>query len=64
MISLLCAKLGIGEIILIAACAVLVLGVITAAIVRKVKGKPSCDCAECHGCCEHCKAVETKQRYK
>ena len=52
MISLLAAKLGIGEIILIIACALIVVGVAIAAIVRKVKGKPGCDC-DC-GCCSGC----------
>ncbi len=56
MTSLLCASLGAGEIVLIIACSALVLGVIVAAIVRRIKGKPSCDCGECCGLCEHCNA--------
>lgn len=61
MINLLCVKLGIGEIVLIIACAALVVGVAVAAIARRVKGRTSCDCAECSGCCERCKA-DVKQK--
>jgi hypothetical protein len=46
--------MGIAEVLLIIGCAALVIGVIVAAVVRKVKGKPSCDCgcdcSRCHLC--------------
>ena len=45
--------MGIWEILLIIGCAVIVIGVITASIIRKVKGKPSCDCG-CSGNCSCC----------
>lgn len=53
--SLIAAALGVGEIALIIACAVIIVGAIAAAIIRKVNGKPSCgeDCACCKGC-SHC----------
>jgi len=40
------------EIVLIVFCAAIVIGVIAAKIVRKKKGKPSCDCgcSDCAGC--------------
>lgn len=43
------------EIILIVACVAIVVGVVVATIVRKVKGKSSCgcDCESCGLCC-HC----------
>lgn len=49
--------LGIGEIILIAACAAIVIGAIITAIIRKVQGKKSCggDCG-CYNTCPHCNA--------
>ena len=52
---LLAATLGIGEIVLIIACALIVVGAIVAAIIRKVKGKSACggDCGCCGGC-SHC----------
>lgn len=45
------------EIVLIVACVAIVVGVVIAAVVRKVKGKSSCgcDCANC-GMCPHCSA--------
>lgn len=43
--------MGAWEIILIVVCVLLVSGVIVGRIVRKAKGKPTCDC----GCdCAHC----------
>ena len=45
--------MGIGEIILIVACAAIVVGVAVTVIVRKMKGKPAC-CDECSGNCPHC----------
>lgn len=55
------AKTGFGlpEILLIAACACIVTGVITASVIRIKKGKPSigCDgcCKNCGGCCHSVK---------
>lgn len=59
MIALLAAKLGVGEILLIIACALIVIGVVAAAIVRKIKGKSACggDCGCCAGC-SRCKLTE------
>lgn len=45
---------GAAEIILIVACAALVVGVTVAAVIRKKKGKPSCGC-DCANCCANCK---------
>ena len=44
------------EILLIVFCVAVVVGVIAARIVRKKKGKPSCDCG-CDGCagCAACR---------
>lgn len=64
--TMIAASLGIGEIVLIVACALIVAGAIVTAIIRKVRGKPSCggDC----GCCDACKrckphsSSETKNR--
>ncbi|MCM1289450.1 MAG: hypothetical protein NC132_02210 [Corallococcus sp.] len=49
------------EILLIVACAAIVLGVVIAAVVRKVKGKSGCgcDCASC-GMCSHCSQQDAK----
>lgn len=44
------------EILLIVACAALVVGVVVAAVVRKVRGKSGCDCdCDCASCgmCSH-----------
>ena len=41
------------EIVLVIACALFVIGVITTSIIRKKQGKCSCDCG---GDCSHCKA--------
>ncbi len=42
------------EILVIIACVLIVGGVITSSIVKKIKGKPSCgcgcDCSSCKGC--------------
>lgn len=44
--------MGLPEILLIIACAAIVIGVITASVVRKKRGKSSCGCGgECTGCC-------------
>ena len=39
------------EIVAIVVCAVIVLGVLISAIIRRVKGKTGCDCADCCGGC-------------
>lgn len=52
MLTCIAVGLGVGEIILIVACAAVVIGVVVAAIVRKRKGADSC-CDEC-GSCPHC----------
>ncbi|MBR1891211.1 MAG: FeoB-associated Cys-rich membrane protein [Clostridia bacterium] len=41
--------MGILEILLIVACAALVIGVITVRIIKKKRGETSCDCG-CSGC--------------
>ena len=44
--------MGLPEILLIIACAAVVIGVITASVVRKKRGKSSYGCGgECSGCC-------------
>lgn len=59
--------LGIGEILLIAVCATIVIGVVAAAIVRKVKGKTDCggNCGCCGGC-SHCRTNDatSKRKYR
>ena len=49
----------IGEIILIVACAAIVVGVAVMVIVRKLKGKSAC-CDECSGGCPHCAAAKNQ----
>lgn len=44
-------KIGMWEILLIIACAAIVISFVVVSIVRKKKGKPSIGC---DGCCEHC----------
>ena len=44
-------KLGVWEILLIIACAAIVISFVVVSIVRKKKGKPSIGC---DGCCKHC----------
>ena len=39
------------EIVAIVVCAVIVLGGLISAIIRRVKGKTGCDCADCCGGC-------------
>lgn len=54
--------MGVGEVILIAACAAIVIGVIAAKIVSVVKGKPHCS-GDCCSCCAACvKAAKNKKR--
>ncbi len=50
--------MSIWEILLIAGCAALVISVITIFIVRKVKGKPTCDCGYCCKCCSKCNSYK------
>ena len=57
MLTLLAAALGVGEIILIVACAAIVVGVAITVIVRKAKGKPAC-CDECSGNCSCCSSAK------
>ena len=61
MSMLLAATLGVGEIVLIVACAAIVVSVVVAAIVRRVKGKPAC-CDECSGNCACCNATKTDSK--
>lgn len=57
--------MGAWEIILIIACAAIVLGVAISFIVKKAKGKPTCDCgsdcAHCKGCA-YCESLAQKQK--
>ena len=63
MLSCLAATLGAGEIILIVACAAVVLGVAIAVIIRKKKGKCAC-CDECSEACPHCASKENSTKNK
>ena len=50
--------MGVPEILVIIGACAIVVGVIVAAIIRKKKGIPSCDC----GCdCAHCKGCTVKK---
>lgn len=53
----------IDEIILIALCAAVVIGVIVTAVIRKKQGKSSCggDCGCCGGC-SACKNVHKEEK--
>lgn len=51
--------MGIWEILLIAACAAVVIGVAVASYIRKKQGKCSCDCG---GDCAHCKACKNSEK--
>ena len=57
--------MGPREIILIVVCALVVVGVAVSYIVKKRKGKPTCDCG-CSDCsaCPHCAAAKEKQAKK
>ena len=55
--------MGVFEIILIVACAALVIGVTVATIIRKKQGKSSCDCG-CDCCQYHCSCNKKKQDEK
>ena len=50
--------MGVLEILLIIACAAIVIGVVAASIVKKKQGKCACDCG---GDCAHCAACRAKQ---
>ena len=57
--------MGVREVILIVACALIVVGVAVSFLVKKLKGKPTCDCgcdcAHCSGCASSgAKRHETK----
>lgn len=54
---LICATMGLGEILLTIACALIVISAVITAIVRKIKGKTGCggDCS-CCSYCSHCKS--------
>lgn len=49
--------MGVLEILLIVACAAIVIGVVVASIVKKKQGKCSCDCG---GDCAHCAACRSQ----
>lgn len=53
--------MGTGEIILIAACVVIVGAVLGTWIYKKAKGKPTCDCG---GDCAHCAYCKYEQAKK
>ena len=50
--------MGVTEILVIIGCSLIVLGVITSAVIKKIKGIPSCGC--CDGNCAHCKKSMNK----
>ncbi len=53
--------MSVWEIILIVACSLFVIGVITSRVVKRIKGKPTCDC----GCdCAHCSGCYNAKRKK
>ncbi len=53
--------MGAWEIILIVACAAIVVGVVVSFIVKKAKGKPTCDCGcDCAHCSSCCHELPTK----
>ncbi|MBQ6922196.1 MAG: FeoB-associated Cys-rich membrane protein [Clostridia bacterium] len=56
--------MGAWEIILIIACALIVSGVIVSRIVRKAKGKPTCDCGCSCKCCSGCPSAKNKNELK
>lgn len=51
--------MGPFEIILIIVCVAIVVGVCAASIIRKKKGKSSCDCGGDCSCCSHCSYGKT-----
>ncbi len=60
--------MGAWEIVLIIACAALLIGVLISVAVKKAKGKPTCDCgcdcAHCQGCyqCEAFKKLNEQKK--
>ncbi len=52
---------GVGEIVLIVACALFVVGVAVVGVIRKKKGKSSCDCGNCLHCSACCKKTDAKE---
>ena len=53
--------MGVWEIVLIVACAAIVIGVAITSIIKKKQGKCSCDCG---GDCAHCAACKAAQNKK
>lgn len=54
------AAFGVGEIVLIVACALIVVSAIVTAIIRRVQGKLFCG-GDCCNCCANC---VTKKKHK
>lgn len=57
--------MGPLEIILIIACAAVVIGVAVSYVIKRKQGKTGCDCGECGGncaCCAAAKAATLKSR--
>lgn len=52
------------EIIAIVVCAVIVVGVLVSALIRRAKGKTGCDCGDCCGGCAGCGKKSDKRRIK
>lgn len=52
--------MGAWEIVLIVFCAVFVIAVITTTVIKKKKGKCSCDC--CNGNCSMCGKAKTDDK--
>ncbi len=49
--------MGVTEIVIVVVCSLFVIGVITASIINKKKGKTSCGCGctDCSACKSNCK---------
>lgn len=58
---LLTSGFGAAEIILVVACALFVVGVAVVGVIRKKKGKSSCDCGNCLHCSACCKKTDVKE---
>ncbi|MBS1456543.1 MAG: FeoB-associated Cys-rich membrane protein [Clostridia bacterium] len=52
--------MGVGEIILVIACALIVVGVVVSVIIKKKQGKHSCDCCSDCSHCNCCSQPEKK----
>lgn len=52
------------EIIAIVVCAVIVVGVLVSALIRRAKGKTGCDCGDCCGGCAGCGKSPTNAKIK